>query len=116
MDRKPIKNPAVLIADLRERLQPSLLDAGFLFDRKYPDRWRGGPTSVDYRRGDAVFSLHWNARSGDLVAEYMTGGADVQRIACVSIRGVEANAELMGRVHPLLHKVTVFLAEFRTGD
>ena len=64
MDPHPYKHPAIMLARIREALEPSILAAGFRFEvRNNPQR----PVHLflDYVRGRDCFRIAWDRRESD---------------------------------------------------
>ncbi len=88
MDPNPIKHPAVLLARVRDSIEPTLLNAGFQFDSRNSPRDPGRTHLwIDYVRGDDFIGLRWDRWQKTLSLELITSSEDFEMIACVSLSG-----------------------------
>ncbi len=119
MDPYPFKHPAVILARIRKRIEPSLLAAGFRFDgRNKPPR----PVHIylDYSRASELFRLSWDRRDSNhfvgFVAELLSGEdefrvitkADLSYLAKVPKRAV--TGELRTQIDRFIDAVSGFFA------
>jgi hypothetical protein len=120
MDPNPFKHPAVVLARLRDGIEPALFAAGFSFDgRNKPDR----PfyLFLDYARGDTLFRLardrRDNSDSFGFVAELMEPPDRYVSIAILDCRDLadwppaSLSAEIQVRMDAFVATVNSFLRE-----
>ena len=110
MDPYPIKNAGILLARVRDEIQPSLHAHGFEHsDRRRPGR-HGGTGWIDYSSGDSVFSLHWNPRTTELTAQLLASDGEIQVIGKVTLRETRDDpGGVLNFVQPLVTAVKEFL-------
>jgi|GEM_PF-933969 len=117
MDPNPIKHPAVMLARVRDAIEPALLAAGFrLQGRNHPERpvflW------IDYTDGARVFHLAWDRRDSNrfigLVAELIEEPDGITTVASEDFAGVEevrsqGSAKFQQRIEAFAATVNAFL-------
>lgn len=101
MDPKPIKHPAVLLARIRDRIEPSLMAAGFQFHSRnkpfgYGSRW------LDYMNAGDTISIRWDRRLVSIVAEMLDRSGRVELLAKAKLDRVHDHKELMECVEPFV--------------
>lgn len=86
MDRYPIKNPGVLLARVRDLLEPLFLRAGLQFENRNDPRVDRGPRHlwIDYSRGKEVVSLRLDFRQAIMSLSAMDQSGDIRQIASTS--------------------------------
>jgi hypothetical protein len=108
-DPNPYKNPGLLLAKVRSKIEPDLLSAGYRpAGRNRSDARR--TLFIDYNSSDDVFTLSWDQHQARLAAELLTtGGADLGTIAVVEFSGVRSTSDIEARLAPFLAAVRSFL-------
>jgi hypothetical protein len=118
VDPYPFKHPAIILARIRNAVEPSLFAAGFQFDG------RNQPTSpvylyLDYSRTDELLRLAWDRRDSNcfigLTAELF--GVSERHAAIVAINVSELvkisrrhiTAEIQSRIDSFVEGVSAFL-------
>jgi hypothetical protein len=99
VDPNPIKHPAVLLAQVRAAIEPTLLAARFRFEGRNDPRHDHGPPHlwIDYSRGEEVASLRWDAWRAALSLVAIDANGTVHEIATVGFDGVRSTSELEAR-------------------
>lgn len=97
MDPHPIKHPAVLLARIRDDIEPLLTEIGFRFDCRNKPLC---PSSlwIDYRRNEEIVSLRWDREPARLTAERLDKQGNVDVIAEVVVSGPRSYDAMMARV------------------
>ena len=105
MDPNPIKHPAVLLARVREAIEPVLRDAGFRYEGRNDPRRRRGPRHlwIDYRRGQEVVSLDWDDWRVELSLTATDERGAIHEIALISF--ARAPGELLKRADQFVQSV-----------
>ena len=107
-DPNPIKHPAVLLAKIRDQIEPRLAARGFRAESR-SDRHETTPIWIDYRSGDQLFSLRWDAIHAMLTADMLGRDGNVARVAQASTNLVMSQSELLARVEPFVRATIAFL-------
>jgi hypothetical protein len=118
MDPNPFKHPAIILAQLRKGIEPSLLAAGFRFDgRNKPSK----PLYLylDYSRQGELFRLSWDRRDSNrflgVAAELLGDPEGYTLITAVDMSGVakvprnRTTAEVQTRIEKFVKAVNDFL-------
>ena len=112
VDPNPIKHEAVLLARVREAIEPALVAAGFRYrDRNKPRSNWGQSLWIDYVRSGETFSIRWDRANAGLAAEVMDSQRRVEVIAGVTFDKVRSTDELLSRVTPFVAQINRFLGE-----
>ena len=112
MDPNPIKHQAVLLAHIRDAIEPSLIAASFHFDaRNKPPASHGYSLWIDYVRDGETFSIRFDRWIARLAAELLGSDGRVQVIAEVHFNRPRTNSELMNEVTPFIARINVFLKQ-----
>jgi hypothetical protein len=115
VDPNPIKHHAVLLARIRDAIEPSLIGAGFHFNsRNKPPANHGYSLWIDYVREGETFSIRFDRWIARLAAEMLDREGRVQIIAEVQFNRPGTNEEIMNEVTPFIARIRGFLdGEFR---
>ena len=106
MDPNPIKHPAVLLAHVREVIEPILHAAGYHFQNRNDPRGCGPQHLwIDYSRGPELVSLRWDAWQAKLSLEAIDANGILQEIALVGFAGARAKNEIMDRANGFIQIV-----------
>ncbi len=99
MDPNPIKNPAVLLAHVRDAIEPALLAAGFRLEGRNDPRRRSEPPHlwIDYSQGQELASIRWDAWQATLSLVMIDESSVVHDLALVAFSGVRSASELTAR-------------------
>ncbi len=118
MDPNFLKHPAVILAKMRNAIEPSLVAAGFSFDD------RNKPSVplhlfLDYSRQESLFRLSWDRRDSNeflgFKAEFLTAPDGYRLIAVMDLSDMchvpqkEASAILQTRMDSFIAAVVSFL-------
>lgn len=111
MDPNPIKHEAVLLAHIRDEIEPLLFASGFRFGgRNNPPSKHGHSLWIDYVRGNDTLSIRFDRWIARMAAEILDGQGRVQIVAEVNFDSpVKSNAELMDRVVPFIVSINDFV-------
>jgi hypothetical protein len=106
MDPYPFKHPAVLLARVRDLLEPTFLGAGFRFESRNDPRVDRGPRHlwIDYSRGEEVISLRLDFRQAILSLSVIDQAGNVRQIAGTSFEDCPIN-EITERVDQFVENV-----------
>ena len=111
MDPMPIKHSAVLLAHIRDEIEPSLGAAGFRFDaRNHPPDNHCASLWIDYLRQSDVFSLRWERSITRLAAERLDEQGNVEVLADVRLKTPRSHDELMSQIAPFIESIKNALA------
>jgi hypothetical protein len=105
MDPNPIKHPAVVIAHIRDAIEPSIIGAGFCFDSRNSPPADGNSLWIDYARAGDTLSIRFDHYAG-LTAELLDAGGRVTVLANVHLDGVRSTDELMSRMARFSESIT----------
>jgi hypothetical protein len=111
MDPNPIKHPAVLIAHIRDELEPALKASGFRYSGRNNVAY-GGSRWIDYTNDAMTLSIRFDHQPERirLIAETLDGLGQVRVIAEVDCQGpVRSHLQLMGRVRPFIDSINSHL-------
>jgi hypothetical protein len=110
MDPNPIKHQAVLLAHIRDAIEPSLIAAGFHFDaRNKPPANHGYSLWIDYVRDGEMFSIRCDRWIARLAAETLDSQGRVLIVAEVHFNRPRTHNELMDEVTPFIARINGFL-------
>jgi hypothetical protein len=117
MDPNPIKHEAVLLAYVRDSIEPSLIAAGFHFDsRNKPPANHGHSLWIGYSRGSQTLSVRFDRWIARLAAELLDNRGDVRIVAEVHFDRPRSHSELMRQVDPFIEQVRTFLEAPSNSD
>src|SRR2546421_10553292 len=99
MDPNPIKSSGVLLARVRDAIEPTLLRAGFRLDHRNDPRVTLGPKHrwIHYARGQERLSLDWDDWKAKLSLMLVDEHGTIHEIAVVSYEGAHVSANLLDR-------------------
>jgi hypothetical protein len=125
MAPNPFKHPAIVLANVRTAIEPSLLAAGFHFDG------RNKPSTpvylyLDYSRQGELLRLSWDRRDSNrflgITAELLADAGGCKVIAAVELSGVAklpracTTAEIQTRIDSFVETVNSFLNKLARPD
>lgn len=119
MDPHPIKHPGVLMAWIRDQVQPILSAQGFSFEsRNNPahDNWEiqsyfwPRVLWIDYRRGDETLSLRYDRRNTPMLrAERLNRQGNVEVVATQEIKSPKTYEEFMSCCSSFVRQLEAYL-------
>jgi hypothetical protein len=125
MDPYPFKHPAIILARLREGIEPSLRAAGFQFEG------RNKPSTpihlyLDYARPGELFRLSWDCRDSNrflgFTAEFLRDSEEVILVAAddlsdlASVPKRQITPAIQVRIDSLVAAINAFLTKLVTND
>ena len=106
VDPNPINHPAVLSAQVREAIEPRIVEVGFEFDSRNNPVDRGRVNLwIDWTRQKELLSLRWDRHDALIELEHIDASSEARILASVCTSGVRTSLKLMERIEQFIRQV-----------
>jgi hypothetical protein len=115
MGPSPFKHPAVILANVRDAIEPSLSAAGFEFDGRHRPQKPIYPY-LDYSRPGMLFRLAWDRRNEcnflGMIVELLDDAGEYQAVATLDFSGLSFTWSPGRIATEVTSRIEVFVATF----